>query len=81
MDDSERQPTYLFEGFRLDTRRRTLVGPDGRAVALAPKTLDTLCYLAARAGQIVGKRELLEAIWPHVIVEENNLNQVVSQLR
>ena len=81
MDDSERQPTYLFEGFRLDAQRRTLVGPDGRAVALAPKTLDTLCHLVARAGQVVGKRELLEAIWPHVIVEENNLNQAISQLR
>ena len=81
MDESERQPTYLFEGFRLDAQRRTLLGPDGRPVPLAPKTLDTLCYLVARGGQVVGKRELLEAIWPHVIVEENNLNQTISQLR
>jgi hypothetical protein len=49
VDDSERPPTYLFEGFRLDTQRRTLLGLDGRAVALAPKTLDTLCHLVARA--------------------------------
>ena len=30
---------------------------------------------------MIGKRELLEAIWPHVVVEENNLNQAISQLR
>ncbi len=81
MDDAEREQIYLFEGFRLDKRRRTLLGLDGRPVPLAPKTLDTLCHLVARAGQLVGKRELLEAIWPHVIVEENNLTQAISQLR
>jgi TolB-like protein/DNA-binding winged helix-turn-helix (wHTH) protein/Tfp pilus assembly protein PilF len=82
VDDAERQPTsYVFEGFRLDVQRRTLAAPDGRPVPLAPKTLDTLCHLVARAGHVVGKRELLEAIWPHVVVEENNLNQAISQLR
>ena len=81
MDDAGRQPTYCFEGFRLDTQRRTLSAPDGRTVPLAPKTLDTLCHLVTRAGQVVTKRELLEAIWPHVVVEENNLNQAISQLR
>lgn len=81
MDDAKRQPTYVFEGFRLDTQRRTLSASDGRLVPLAPKTLDTLCHLVARAGQVVGKRELLETIWPHVVVEENNLNQAISQLR
>ena len=40
---------------------------------MAPKTLDTLCHLVTRAGHVVTKRELLEAIWPHVVVEENNL--------
>jgi TolB-like protein/DNA-binding winged helix-turn-helix (wHTH) protein/Tfp pilus assembly protein PilF len=48
---------------------------------LPPKTLDTLCHLVARAGQVVGKRELMDAVWPHVVVEENNLNQAISQLR
>jgi TolB-like protein/DNA-binding winged helix-turn-helix (wHTH) protein/Tfp pilus assembly protein PilF len=81
VDDAEREHAYVFEGFRLDTRRRTLLGVDGRPVPLAPKTLDTLCHLVARAGELVGKRELLEAIWPHVIVEENNLTQAISQLR
>jgi TolB-like protein/DNA-binding winged helix-turn-helix (wHTH) protein len=81
VDDSERQPTYLFEGFRLDSQRRTLLGLDHRPVPLAPKTLDALSYLVEHAGHVVDKRELLEAIWPHVVVEENNLNQTISQLR
>jgi TolB-like protein/DNA-binding winged helix-turn-helix (wHTH) protein len=81
VDHSESQPTYVFEGFRLDTQHRTLFGADGRPVPLPPKTLDTLCHLVARAGQVVRKRDLMEAVWPHVVVEENNLNQAISQLR
>jgi serine/threonine-protein kinase len=30
---------------------------------------------------LITKRELLEAIWPHVVVEENNLTQAISALR
>ena len=48
---------------------------------LAPKVFDTLLYLVERPGQLIAKRELLEAIWPHVVVEENNLNQAISALR
>ncbi|HSC15547.1 MAG TPA: winged helix-turn-helix domain-containing protein, partial [Gammaproteobacteria bacterium] len=81
MGDSEHPPVYEFEGFRLDMRRRTLATLDGRAAPLPPKTLDALCHLVAHAGEVVGKRELLEAVWPHVVVEENNLNQAISQLR
>lgn len=31
--------------------------------------------------RVVAKEELLAAIWPHVVVEENNLNQAVSSIR
>src|SRR5688572_18029448 len=81
MSDSIVQPTYAFEGFRLDAQRRVLSRADGEAIALAPKVLDTLLYLVERPGQLIAKRELLEAIWPHVVVEENNLNQAISALR
>jgi TolB-like protein/DNA-binding winged helix-turn-helix (wHTH) protein/Flp pilus assembly protein TadD len=75
------QPTYVFESFRLDAQHRVLLRANGEPIPLAPKVFDTLLYLVERPGQLVGKRELLEAIWPHVVVEENNLNQTISQLR
>ena len=46
-----------------------------------PKVFDTLLYFVERPGQLIAKRELLAAIWPHVVVEENNLNQAISGLR
>ena len=35
----------------------------GRAVELSPKEFDLLRYLAARAGTVVAKRELLTEVW------------------
>jgi two-component system, OmpR family, KDP operon response regulator KdpE len=42
------------------TRRVTHAG---RAVELSPKEFDLLAYLAARAGTVVSKRELLTEVW------------------
>ena len=34
-----------------------------------------------RSGEVVGKRELMEAVWPETFVEEANLNQMIFLLR
>jgi TolB-like protein/DNA-binding winged helix-turn-helix (wHTH) protein len=81
VSDTVVQPTYAFEGFRLDAQHRVLSRANGQPIPLAPKVFDTLLYLVERPGQLIDKRELMEAIWPHVVVEENNLNQAVSSLR
>jgi two-component system, OmpR family, KDP operon response regulator KdpE len=36
---------------------------EGRVLELSPKEFDLLYYLAARAGQVVSKRELLTEVW------------------
>jgi DNA-binding winged helix-turn-helix (wHTH) protein/TolB-like protein/tetratricopeptide (TPR) repeat protein len=73
---------YRFGRFELDGGRRSLrsTEPD-RAVALSGKPFDTLLYLVEHRGRLVGKRELLEAVWPSVVVEEANLAQTISVLR
>ena len=81
MNDSVRQPVYEFEGFRLDAQRRVLFGVDGQPISLTPRLFDTLLYLVERAGQLLPKEQLLEALWPNVVVEEHNLNKTVSELR
>jgi adenylate cyclase len=70
-----------FGGFTLDPARRMLTGPGGVAIDLKPRVFDTLAVLAAHAGEVVGKHELMKAVWPGVVVEENNLNQAISALR
>lgn len=71
---------YSFDSFRLFPDERRLLKNDA-AVALTAKALDLLVLLVERAGKLVSRSELIEALWPHVIVEEHNLTWNVSALR
>jgi DNA-binding winged helix-turn-helix (wHTH) protein/Tfp pilus assembly protein PilF len=71
---------YEFGEYRLDARKLVL-SRAGERIALTPKVFDTLLLLVRRKGELLGKEELLRAVWPDAIVEENNLNQNISTLR
>ena len=72
--------SYRFGRFRLDPLERVLY-VDGQPVALTPKALETLKVLVERHGRLVTKDDILLAVWPDVVVEENNLAQHISMLR
>lgn len=72
---------YRFESYRLDVQTRELRQGDGPALPLTTKAFDTLCYLIEHRQRVVGKDELLAAVWPGRVVEENNLNQAIAALR
>src|SRR5436305_2199117 len=72
---------YEFGDFRLDTVKRQLLRRGGQTVPLTPRVFDTLLYLVRHPGKVLGKDELMRAVWPDAVVEENNLNQNVSTLR
>lgn len=76
-------PAQVFEfgKFRLDTAKRLLFGSDGLTVTLTPKAFDTLLFLLEHRGVVLKKEELMRAVWPDTVVEENNLNQNISTLR
>ena len=71
---------FEFGGFRLEPQRR-LLSRDGEPVVVTDKAFDALAYLVEHAGQLVTKDDLMRALWPDVIVEENNLYVVISTLR
>ena len=54
---------------------------DGADVSVEPKVMDLLLVLAGRAGEVVSRDELLERLWPGVIVGEDTLARTVSKLR
>ena len=72
---------YMIEGFRLDLARRRLLDPDGHALALPARAYDVLAYLVEHRARVVGKDELMRAVWSRVVVEENNLNQAIYSIR
>ncbi len=60
--DEDRVPAVEVGGLRVDPRSRE-ASLDGRALELTPREFDLLHYLAARAGEVVSKRELLTEVW------------------
>lgn len=71
---------YEFGPYRLDPLGRSLLR-DGEVVALPPKAVDVLMALVRNPGAVVGKPELIDAVWPESFVEEANLNQMIFLLR
>ena len=73
---------YEFGEFRLDVNERRIERHDGRACSALPeKAFQTLVYLVRNGGKLVTKEELLSAIWPDTIVEENNLGKAIHAIR
>jgi pimeloyl-ACP methyl ester carboxylesterase len=50
-------------------------------IHLRPKTFDVLRHLATRAGQLVTKQELIEAVWAGAAVSDDSVVQCVRELR
>ena len=71
---------YEFGPFLLNPAERVLTR-EGRAVPLTPKVFDLLVVLVENGGHLLGKKDLMEAVWPDSFVEEGNLTFSVSALR
>jgi len=69
-----------FGPFRLLPRQRMLLEGE-KPVRLRSRALDILIALTERAGQVVGKDELVARVWPDIFVEESNLRFQVGALR
>ncbi len=73
---------YEFGDFDLDALRRVLISrADGQQVEITGRVLEALVYFLERPGQLIDKKVLIEALWPHVIVEEGSLTQTIHTLR
>jgi len=75
-----RNRTLRFGRFELSGSKRML-RRDGVALPLGSRAFDILVYLAERPGEVIGKKELIDHIWPNVIVEEGSLRVHVAAIR
>jgi DNA-binding response OmpR family regulator len=68
---SRPEPAVIdIAGLRLDPGERQ-AHLDGVALTLTRKEFDLLAYLAARPGQVVSRRELLEEVWQQPSIGED----------
>lgn len=69
-----------FGAFTLDLANARLAR-GRRSVALTPKALAVLHYLASRPGRLVTKDELLTALWADVVVCDASIKVCVREIR
>jgi predicted ATPase/DNA-binding winged helix-turn-helix (wHTH) protein len=66
--------------FQIDLEMRTL-RRNGEVVHIGSRAFDILAVVASAGGQLVTKDELMNAVWPNTVVEENNIQVHLSALR
>src|SRR5258708_21916682 len=71
---------FEFGRFRVLPRRRQLLA-GGAPVELGARAFDVLMALLEGRGSLVTKDELLDRVWPGIVVEENNIQVQISTLR
>lgn len=73
---------YDFGEFRLDAELRQLMSKaDGRPLPLVSRAFETLLYLVQHPGELINKPDLMRAVWPDTVVEDNNLSQSIAAIR
>jgi len=71
---------WRFADYEFDELGREL-RVKGNPLELESKPLDILLQLLLHAGEVVTKEELLESVWPDVMVVDGSLATAVSKLR
>jgi Transcriptional regulatory protein, C terminal len=54
---------------------------EGQTIRVEPRTMRLLMRLAAHAGRVVDVQQLLEEVWPNVVVSQGSVYQAIAQLR
>lgn len=73
-------PRFTFEDFDFNTHT-FLLTQNGVPVSLRPKTAKLLALLLVNRGKVLGKAEIIAAIWESDHVPEYALHQLVSEVR
>jgi DNA-binding winged helix-turn-helix (wHTH) protein/TolB-like protein len=71
---------YSFDEFTLDLTRGSLLR-GATEIKLRPKSFEVLKYLAENGGRLVGKDELIEAVWTDTAVTDDSLVQCLKDIR
>jgi DNA-binding winged helix-turn-helix (wHTH) protein/TolB-like protein/Tfp pilus assembly protein PilF len=72
---------YAFGDFVLERAQQRVLRRDGSELSLTPRLFSALLLFVENADALLEKDTLMLALWPGLVVEENNLSQTISSLR
>ena len=71
---------FVFADFEVDLKRGSLTRGE-KEIELRPQSFAVILYLLEHAGELVSREELLNAVWPGVIVTDDSIAQCLIELR
>jgi len=81
-EDEAAPPVFSFEGWTLDSAKRTLVGPDGALVPLGSSEFDLLLAFLERPQRVLNRDQLLDIAHGRVAnVLDRSIDVQISRLR
>lgn len=75
------QPFSLGEWRVQPQLNRIQLRSSGEERQLEPRLIKLLCFLAANEERVLSRDELVQELWPRVVVNENSLTRAISELR
>lgn len=75
-----RHKRFIVGEWTVDPSTNSLLKGD-RTVALAPRLIDLLVYLAQHPGEVVSRNTLVESVWDRSIVTDQAVTQSIFELR
>ena len=76
-----REEKRFFVGSWLVTPNEDIVSRDDRTERLEPLAMQVLVHLASRAGEVVSRSELEQAVWKGAVVSYDSVTSTVKKLR
>lgn len=77
---TEPPATYAFADVVVEPLAHRILR-DGREIAVEPRAFAVLLHFLAHPGQLLGRDDLLDAVWGHSCVTPSTLSRVIAQLR
>ncbi|HMB91392.1 MAG TPA: winged helix-turn-helix domain-containing protein, partial [Rhodothermales bacterium] len=71
---------FYIARWHVQPQRNRISGAEA-ATQVEPKIMQVLVYLAERAGDVVSRAEILDAVWSDVVVGEEVVSRSISELR
>ncbi len=78
--DENRSPLFRIGKWLIEPELNRISEGCGE-IQIEPRMMEVLTYLAARAGRVVSRKELHDAIWGDTVVVEQTLTRVIWELR
>ena len=69
-----------YRGLHVNLGRKTVLA-DGNSVSLTRTEFDLLCLLLSNRGQVLSRKQLMETLWPDVIVSDRTVDVHITRLR